>query len=682
MTFRAVIIGAVLGLLLAVFGYANDWVLKLPYIAADLLPVGVFGLLMLGLLLVNPLMSLLRLRQFSGAEWAVMFALVLVCSVIPSPALMWQFSSAMMQPGISSETEAGWGPGGKNLLQYVPPSMVVDPQGPQWQTARDGWIQGLTPAGKMMPFSAVPWKAWAPVLGLYLPLIGLVFVGCICMSLIVHRQWAYREHLRYPIAQVVEELISAEGKSLFSPIFKNKLFWLGFAFSAFVLLLNGRSTYVTEGLTFPMGLDFTSLGWKWPRVQKYPEWEYAFEPRYSFAVIGLAFLLASEVSFTVGISNFAHIAFFVLLVEAGIDVTGDGTSGGLLNFQWFGAYLGCGILILYTGRKFYWGVAKRAFGRPSSEDVDRTAIWAARILLLSTAAFIIVLRVVLGLDLVLATLTSMLIGLTYLVISRLNTEVGVLFVQPNWQATGIILGLFGIHALGPTPLMIVGLLCVVMTLDPRVALMPFVSNALRVADSQKVQRGRLSRYMAGVLLLALVVGVVGTIYIQYTHGGRNLYGWGNSFVMGPFKTLSNNLDQLIGENALATAGQADGAGGLERLLHAHPSGKFLWGAGLGLGMFLLTSAARLRWHWWPIHPLLFLIWGTRFSEWYAASFLVGWILKVIVSNFGGGSGYRKGRAFFIGLIAGEMFAGVFWIIFGAGLYLVTGVVRTGFRVHR
>ena len=94
------------------------------------------------------------------------------------------------------------------------------------------------------------------------------------------------------------------------------------------------------------------------------------------------------------------------------------------------------------------------------------------------------------------------------------------------------------------------------------------------------------------------------------------------------------------------------------------SPKFLWAAGMGLAVMFACTAARLRWPWWPIHPVMFMVWGTIISRWFAASFLAGWLLKVGITRFRGSASYHTARPFFIGMIAGEMVAGIIWMIVG------------------
>ena len=100
-----------------------------------------------------------------------------------------------------------------------------------------------------------------------------------------------------------------------------------------------------------------------------------------------------------------------------------------------------------------------------------------------------------------------------------------------------------------------------------------------------------------------------------------------------------------------------------------------------MALILICTAGRLRWPWWPIHPVMFMVWGTNVSRWFGPSFMAGWLAKVIITRFGGAVGYRKARSFFVGIIAGEVVAGVGWMIVGALYYAYYRVAGPSFRVH-
>ncbi|KPK85531.1 MAG: hypothetical protein AMJ81_03410 [Phycisphaerae bacterium SM23_33] len=690
MTVRAVFIGLMIGLFIAAFGYVNDWVFKLPYVASDLMPVSVLGLLALGLMLVNPILYYLGRLHLRGAEWTVIYTLALAACVIPGPALLWQFNNALVTPLIEHRTRLGWqaSKDHPSLLSYVPEEMLVREQ----LAGREdedvvimGFLQGLPGKAGPRALSEVPWQAWGRPYRFYLSLIVLGFVGCVCLTLILHHQWAHREHLRYPMAEVVNVIIGEDHTRPLNPLFLKVSFWCGFVIAAGVLLLNGLAAYYPGFVAVPMYVDLSIVSQSWPTITQVPFYGNLLRPTLYFAVVGLAFLISSEVSFSLGISHVAYAAVFLTMTALGADMANDYMSGGVLSYQLFGSYLGGGLFILYTGRRFYWDVLQRAFGVATGDAIQRHVTWACRILILVGVGMVAMLRAWAGLDLLMATLLVMMVGLTFLIVTRINVETGLLFVQPNWQAVAILTGLFGIRALGPRTLIVLGILCVVLTIDPRVSLMPLLANAFKVGESQRLRLPCLSGWVLVVLLAGLAVAVPFTLYIQYdigtSPGGEPLYGWADTAARLPFDMLERTVNRLAGMNALQTAGQATGAGGLERLRHMSPSRKFLWSVGLGLAAIVACSAARLRWTWWPIHPVMFMVWGTIVSRWFAASFLAGWLCKVLVTRFGGAGGYRRAQRLFIGMIAGEMVAGIIWMIVGALYYARHGYAGPTIRVH-
>ena len=679
MTIRAVAAGLLIGVFLAAFGYVGDWVLKLPYVAYDLMPVSVFGLLVLGIILVNPLLSGLRRRPVRGAEWATICCLAMVACVIPGPALLSQFHNVLATPVFEAKSRPGWQQHGDRpaLMDCVPAPMLVDEH--QGQDVLSGFRYGLGKAKGMQPISRVPWRAWAGPYGFYLPLVVMGFVASICLMLILHPQWAHREHLRYPIAEVAGMLIGQAGGA--GSVVRHRAFWIGFAISAGVLAVNGLKAYFPGFIEIPMRVDLTPLSEQWPAMREVPHRWTLIRPTVYFSVLGLAFLVSSEVAFSVGISHVAFAVVFAALTATGVDVSNNYMSGGVPSFQLFGSFLGGGLFILYVGRKFYWSVLQQAAGIDRGDPVEGHVVWACRTLILVTLASIVLLRVAVGLDLLTATLVVMLFGLAFLIVARINLETGLLFVQPTWQGVAILLGAFGIVAMGPRTLIIVALLGTALTIDPRVCLMPLVGNGLKLAEGQRVRPGRIGAWMLVVLLLGLVVAVPLTLYVQYNVGGSLLYPWADKAAMLPFNMLERSVDQLAARGELETAGAATGVGGLARLARMKPDPRFLWAAAAGVVLVFACGAARLRWTWWPIHPVMFMVWGTMVSAMFGASFLAGWLIKALVIRFGSRGAYARARVFFVGLIAGGMVAGVGWMIVGTAYYASTGAVPPAIKTH-
>jgi len=90
-------------------------------------------------------------------------------------------------------------------------------------------------------------------------------------------------------------------------------------------------------------------------------------------------------------------------------------------------------------------------------------------------------------------------------------------------------------------------------------------------------------------------------------------------------------------------------------------------------MALAFAMIRLRWPKWPLHPVLFLDWFTYAGRMLSASFLGGWMIKSLVTRFGGASGYQRLKPLMFGLIAGEMLGGIVPMLIGLVCWLVTGL---------
>ena len=86
----------------------------------------------------------------------------------------------------------------------------------------------------------------------------------------------------------------------------------------------------------------------------------------------------------------------------------------------------------------------------------------------------------------------------------------------------------------------------------------------------------------------------------------------------------------------------------------------------GVGAVVMAFLIYMRHHflWWPLHPLGYAL-GVTWAPsriWFAT--FIGWALKLVIMRFGGFSAYRRGRAFFLGLIVGEYAMTAIWNLLG------------------
>ena len=666
MTPRAIILGAVGAILIASLGYLNDTVAGLNFLVGNHMPILVFGGLIVFSLMLNPLLR----RVWPGAalrqgEMAVVTALALMACAIPGSGLMRKFSQTIAVPAHFYRQTPSWT--STKVLDYAPPGLLL--RDPTDTSAITTFITGAG-SSRLLDPAAVPWSHWARPLSLWVPILLLIAVAVTCLSLIVHEQWSRRENLRYPIASVASAVITGQVPGCSTPLRSDRLFWLGLVIVFGIRVINGLNVWFPgRGVSIPMDFDFTPLAELWPAIKNLPLWPSPFAVSIHPTVIAFAFFLASDVALTLGVTQLGYAVLLCVLAQQGIAVGGNETLTGtsIVSWQMFGSGLGMGLIILYLGRNYYGGLLWRCFTRPGGDYT----VWALRVLLLAGLGLAGILMWV-GLDWPLAFLTVALVLLAFTVTARISAESGLFHIEANWNALGVLAGLFGLSALGPKAMVAVGLIAAMLTSDYRECLMPFITNSLKICDTSLVRPARVGWGGMGVYALALAVAVPVVLMANYSKGvPQQTDAWGFKNVPSiPFDFASSAVTTLQNSDQLELS---KGLSGLERLTHAAPQSRFLWAAGLGLLGVLVLSKLRLQWMWWPLHPLLFVTWGTYPVAHFSTSFLLGWVVKSAVRRLGTASLYTRLKPLMIGFIAGDLIGGLLFMGIGATYYLVKGI---------
>ena len=78
-------------------------------------------------------------------------------------------------------------------------------------------------------------------------------------------------------------------------------------------------------------------------------------------------------------------------------------------------------------------------------------------------------------------------------------------------------------------------------------------------------------------------------------------------------------------------------------------------------MAVLTYV-RVRFVWWPIHPLGFAVFEYRLMSFIWLSVMVAWMIKTTVLKYGGPKLYNRTKPFFLGLITGQICVSGVWLI--------------------
>lgn len=672
MTLRALIIGMLGGAGIAAFGYINDQILRLESIVAGhQLPVGVLGVILVGLGSLNPLLFRIRpTAALRSSELAVILVLMTASCSIPGRGLMEQFTQVLILPEHYASQNAGWRQA--HVVEYVPQSMLVRPESPDSEVLT-GYMRGLSEQGETVSPEEVPWGPWVAPLTTWLPVILLVGACMVCMALIVHRQWSSNERLRYPIAGFTSSVINRPENRAVPPLFRNKLFWGGVGVMVFVRLMNYAHVWWPEGtIEVPLDIDLSIIYQELETLREVPGGWYLTTVTIFPAAVAFSYFLSKEISLTLGCSELIYVAAMAFLLDFGVNVSTNYDTGGPLGWLRGGAYVALALVLLYNGRRYYGDVARAAVGRAPRGAVERHAVWALRFLV--PAMLVTVgLLVAYGIP---WTVAALLLGLTlvsFLGVARISAETGLFFIQPGWQAYAILVGLFGGYALGPVGLVTVGLFCAVVSIDQSMSLMPYLTNGLKIADEHKVSPGKAG---GGTLLLyaaGVVLAVVVALWANYNYGMPRTagYGWSDSRVPTTFfYAAEREIQTFAGTTGKLEASEQLGA--VERILKCDPKSGFVPFLLVGLGGVLVFSLLRQMVPRWPLHPVLFLVFGTYPLSKFWFSFLLGWAIKHIVTSMFGHSIYTRTKPLWLGIIAGELLSSVLIIAYGDAYYGWTG----------
>ena len=668
-TIRAVLLGLLGAAFFCGITYFNDAVMNQTMMIGSNMPIAAYGGLVIFVLLINPLLKRLAL---SGRELAVAFAITLAACCIPGSGLMRTFTPSLILPHHWARVEPGWQAEG--AIEMAPARMLADVAGNE-EVAVGGFVQGLGDGKGLPSLSTVPWEAWTGTLAFWIPLILTFWVGLIGLSVVTHRQWSDHEHLPYPLATFAGALLPEEGKRT-SSVFRNRLFWIGLGAVLLIYLNNYACEWFPRQLVkVPTAFSLGALGQLFPT---YVRGGGSLSFKFYFTVVGFAYLLASDVSFSLGIGRHLWALVVGVLLGYGISIRGGGDFGLRPEaFLTFGAYFGALLALIHTGRHYYGRVFREALFLPARQGVERASVWGARVFLAGAILFIANL-VHIGLDWQLALLYTGLTFTLFLVMGRVIAETGLFFIQAHWYPCVIIWGLFGARAMGPRTLLFMMLLSMVLVIDPREALMPFMVNSLKLMQLRKVKVGKPAVFCAIAVIVGLAVAIPVTLAFQYDRGADMMDGWATRAAPTiTFNAVVRAKQRLAGQGTLE---HANSLSGWRRVAEMSPNGRCALAFGIGLALFLLFTMGRLRFRKWPIHPVMFLTWNQWAPKQFAASFLAGWFIKVIVTKYGGAGVYQKLKPLMFGLIAGEILGGIIPMIIGSTYYFLTGSPPNVFEI--
>ena len=477
---------------------------------------------------------------------------------------------------------------------------------------------------------------WAgPVLIWSLFTVVLLFM-MLCFNAILRRRWMDREKLTYPIVHLPLEM-TGQRTSLFS----SPYLWIGFGIAALVDSMNGLHEFfpaVPEVKVRVVQFD----AYMSTLFQTFP-WNAFAGTRISFYPfgIGMGLLLPTDLAFS---SWFFYIFWklqrFVTTLAGWSKIPGF----PYVEQQSTAAYFGLCLFALWMARDHLKEVLTHAFARSELDDRRealpyRFAVWG----LILGFIFLFVFSYYIRMSLWIAVLFFLFYWMISLAVTRVRAELGppahdLHAGGPEYVITSV-LGMGGI--IGPQNL-------TAMTQyfwfnrAYRSHAMPIQLEALKMAEQTSMS----FRRMAVALVAASVVGTLSAFWANI----HNYYVWGMSAKM----SFVGRYFGVEPYNRLQWWLNAPQPAELNKML-AYV---------VGLGFTLALMALRVRFVWWPFHPVGYAISSSWSMNCLWLPILIAWGIKTLTMRYAGPKAFHKVIPAALGLILGEFIVGSLWCLIG------------------
>ncbi|MCE5240299.1 hypothetical protein LLH23_17685 [bacterium] len=615
-------------------------------------------------------------RGLSPAEMLVIYAMALVAGGIPSFGLTGLLIPYIAGPFYFARPENRY-------------EQVLQPLLPQWVHPRSEYAVVKLYEG-LREGQPIPWGEWVGPLAAWTLLAFIMYVAFFCLTTLLRKRWVDDEKLVFPLLQLPLALCvdtgagtggagrvvrasspqpasGLEARTTLPGFLRDPVMWAFFAVPFAIHALNGLHYYLPALPT--INVHQVNLG----QYLSQRPWN-AMQPLYMrtlFSIIGLAYVLPSELSFSLWFFYFFFLAQTVVASALGIPMRGVQAYGTkeLVAHQMWGGILASGVLGLLAARPRLAQIWAEAFGArggarsrgaacPHAADsaVDRarvpTRAHAAdhaeplpyRLALIGLGGSLVALGLwgsAAGAQFVAVLVLMALFFLSHIVAVRLVCEGGMLYVQHPFRPFNMLLAGFGARGLGSHNTAILAYLDHLWMVDNRSPLMPGLMQSWKLADEGGINRRQLAQALALAIVLAVLSSYVSYLRLMYRYGGSTLHQWFTTYYTR--NLYCNWTMQLL------DGGEA-----------AKPMSFLTMGAGaLSLGALTFLHHQFL---WWPLHPIGYLMGASwpMINFWFPV--FVGWLCKTAILHYGGPRVYRRLLPGFLGLVLAEFTAAGLWVV--------------------
>ncbi len=509
--------------------------------------------------------------------------------------------------------------------------------GPTTRAGVDGYFTGQ---------SAVPWRQWILPLAAWGSFAVCLFAARTCLLALVQRQWIRNERLTMPLAEIPLQMIERDAGHQPARLTRDKLFWLGLAIAAALSFLSTLSTRLPAMPLVPLTAvlmtrqevgPFAALG----------QVEILMIPW----LIALAYIVPKELSFTVWV-------LWLLKVGATMLAISFGASPGAADDWWThdfpapfdqvtGAVIVLSAWVLFRARRHLVRALRIAFAGGHTEgDADEPISYRwAIIIFVVCCCWMVGLLVLAGCRLSFGLLYVGLIVGAGFAYARVCAETA--FDPTTAYVQNVVPTITGTLWLRPREL--ISLFTLGWTYTPFPSQVMAVNSmdavtSFKIGDAAGIPLRRLTRLLFVGFLVALGIGSVYMLRELYTMGlNTTRAGSVNSF---PGWYLRASGDGIFG--AMTDQKGPEWAG-------------IAW-YGVGALTFIFVAAMRLRFLWWPFHPMGYILGLSILADEGRGEspFFIAWLAKTLVLKYGGLRLYQRTLTIAIGLIVGDVLNRSLW----------------------
>lgn len=518
---------------------------------------------------------------------------------------------------------------------YIKPWLVPwDPKGPPKQEVVRGFYEGYFYG------QPIPWGAWLGPVLVWAVLIAAVYWAFLCMAAIFRRQWVEGERLSFPLVQLPLEMVREAEPGSGGGFFRNPGLWAGFILAFGLFLVNGLHQSYPSLPELATQIDLTAL------FPDRPWRDMSMLTMFvSLAGIGFFYLLPADLLLSFWVFFLLGRLQEVAASAVGVEAPGAPHAGArnFVALQTIGSFVALAAYILYVSRGQWRRVFRAAMAGPGAEDRNELMSYRAAFFgLVASCAVILTWLSLAGMAPWVAVLEmGGYLFIQAIIMSRAMAEGGALMAEGSFTPLDILGAFTSKSVVGPASLTTLAFTHAMFTRDLRGMVFTGFMDGQKLAEGAGVRLRRLLGAMLFALVAAFVMAALVQLWLPYRKGAAvSLYSY----------AYRANSIAFWSEFAPYMAGE----------LRYQPDAP-LWVA-LGAAVTALLAFLRMRFYWWPLHPLGYAMccsW-TLIVFWFPI--FVAWLLKTAIIRYGGMRLYTRLRPCFLGLIFGEFTCATMWTL--------------------